>query len=74
LIEWVNAVVDLRAKTVQKFCTTILKQLQHLDLDNSTNSNYILRKGAILGDLNEITREGFVRRCLSNFSKTKTYK
>jgi hypothetical protein len=73
LIEWVNAVMDFRTKTVQKCCTKTLRELQHLVLDDSTNSDYVVRKGAMFGDLNEIRREGFERRYLFNVSKTKTY-
>jgi hypothetical protein len=73
LIEWVNAVMDFRTKTVQKCCTKTLMGLKHLVLDESTNSDYVVRKGAMFGDLNEIRREGFERRYLFNVSKTKTY-
>jgi len=73
LIEWVNAVIDFRTKTVQKCCTKTLRELQHVVLDDSTNSDYVVRKGAMFGDLNEIRREGFERRYLFNVSKTKTY-
>ena len=73
LIEWVNAVMDFRSKTVKKCCTKTLRDLQHLVLDDSTSSDYVVRKGAMFGDLNEIRIEGFERRYLFNVSKTKTY-
>ena len=74
LIEWVDAVMEFRTKTVKKCCTKTLRELQHLVLDDSTSSDYVVRKGAMFGDLNEIRREGFERRYLFNVSKTKTYK
>ena len=64
LIEWVNAVMDFRTKTVQKCCTKTVRELPYLVLDGSTNSDYVVRKGAMFGDLNEIRREGFERRFL----------
>ena len=42
---------------------------EHVVIDDSTSSHYIARKGAMFGDLNEISREGFERRYLFNFKK-----
>lgn len=56
--------MDFRTKTVQKSCTKTVRELPHLVLDGSTNSDYVVRKGAMFGDLNEIRREGFERRYL----------
>lgn len=61
LIEWVNAVMDFRTKTVQKCCTKTLRELQHLVLDDSTNSDYVVRKVRCLVILMN-KREGFERR------------
>ena len=65
--------MNFRSKTVKKCCTKTLRELQHLLPDDSNNSDYILRKGAMFGDLNEIRREGFERRYLFNVGKTKSY-
>jgi len=64
LIEWVNAVMDFRTKAVQKCFTKTARELPYLVLDGSTNSDYVVRKGAMFGDLNEIRRGGFERRYL----------
>lgn len=60
-------------KILQKCCTKTLRELQHLVLDDPTNSDYVVRKGAMLGDLNEIRSECFERRYHFNVSKTSTY-
>jgi hypothetical protein len=43
-------------------------------LEESSSSDYIVRKGAMFGDLNEIRRLGFENRFIYNIKKTKTYK
>ena len=74
LFEWIDAVMAFRNKPVQNCCSKTLRELQHFILQESSSSDYIVRKNAMFGDLNEIRRIGFEKRYIFNIKQTKTYK
>ena len=71
--EWIDAVMSFRSKTQKECCTKTLRAMQHFILEESSSSDYIVRKGAMFGDLKEIRRDGFEKRYVFNIKKTKTY-
>ena len=71
--EWIEAVMLFRIKTQSECCIKTLRALQYFMLEESSSSDYIVRKNAMFGDLKEIRRDGFERRYLHNIKKTSTY-
>ena len=71
--EWIDAVMAFREKTNNACCVKTLRSLQHFILEESSDSDYIVRRNAMFGDLKEIRRDGFEKRYLHNVKITKTY-
>ena len=71
--DWVDAVMAFRDKVKHDCCLKTLRSLQHFILEESSDTDYIVRKNAMFGDLKEIRRDGFERRYLYNIKITKTY-
>ena len=71
--DWIDAVMLFRSKKKHECCTEILEAVQHFMLEESSGSDYIVRKNAMFGDLKEIRRDGFEKRYIFNIKKTKTY-
>ena len=65
--------MEFRSTIQNGCCTKTLRALQHFILEESSSSDYIVRKNAMFGDLKEIRRNGFKRRYLHNIKLTKTY-
>lgn len=71
--KWIDAVILFRSISQKECCTKTLRALQHFILEESVSSDYIVRKDAMFGNLNEIRRDGFEKRYQHNVKITKTY-
>tara|TARA_B110000003_G_C16532849_1_gene489625 strand:+ start:263 stop:682 length:420 start_codon:yes stop_codon:yes gene_type:complete len=72
--EWIEAVMLFRSKTKSACCQKTLRELQHFILQESSSTDYIVRKNAMFGDLVQIRSQGFENRYLKNTKLFKTYK
>lgn len=73
ILDWVDAVMSFRSESVNSCCHDALRSVQHFILQESHSADYIVRRGAMFGDLHEIRDKGFENRFLHNTKLFKTY-
>ena len=73
IIDWIDAVLLFRQKTMKLCCKKTLGSLQHFIISESYDSSHLDRDNSIFGDLKEVRNKGFEARFVYNVKIHATY-